>query len=247
MRVDIEKIRRKCEAAVRIAAAEFSKLPVYILFDSELPTRLHEGIGGMAWRDSDMCFRPFIQAWRGRGPCVVLSAEVWRDATTSRRVISDGVGVALHEFAHLLDDGEPEQKTWANEAGPATLPTPAEAVVLRHSPEDSSRLALYANLFAHDSNFVRVLCHMRYRCALRRIATGTLALGLHDAIAPCMSNLFDYDMSLIGELRGTSPATPYAEILKRPAPVEFRRRWNRNLDAVVSKVGGEMLANELRL
>ena len=246
MRTNLNTIRRHCQRAVRIAAPhEFGAVPIYILFDSELPADAHleAGIGGMVWSNFDLCLRPCIKKWRGRGPCLILGESTWKTAATRAHAFADTVGIALHEVSHLLADGWTPSALDDSTKALATLPTPAAAVKLHHAPSDPGRVGLYCNLYAHDSRFIRVLCHARYRAGRRGMCTGGWDVG---AYVQGLSWLLSYDADLHDEARAMEGAA-FSEILKQSPPAAFVDRWNSDLDSVVAKHGGAALAEDLYL
>lgn len=234
MRTDTDRLRRKCERAIRtVAPREFLGVPLYILFAADLPRdlRLPVGVCGRTHVHFDMALRSFIKNWRGRGPCMFID-----DPETP-------VATALHEIAHVITD---DRKPWQSPASaePEATYGPAEAVGSKCGEEPI--IVSYLNLYTHDAAFVRIIAHLRRRASVKWNAGTLPGFGFVPDVRECMSSEFRYDILLASETAGMRNAS-FAEILAAPYPPQFLERWNADIDRVVSAIGGPNLAKDLFL
>ena len=218
---------RRAEALCRqIAPLDLADLPLYIVPQSAIAAEFGnaESTYGytMAWLDWVLCDQ-LGDAWRGRGPCIVVNDIAMRE-DLGGFIEPTFLATTIHELAHVF----------ARDMRFDTVPDICsnrvifERLRLAHDvrePVPESEQARTCH--QHDQRFIRAMLHLRYRAER---CGATLARGLlaHDGPA-IFARPIDYELALQNE-QARMLDTSIRDILASPSPPAFSRLWAEELE-----------------
>jgi len=106
-----DELRSEALHACRLAAPELADLPIYVVFNHELPSSVFgagfDGLCGFTGPHVDLAISAHLaNGWLGRGPAAILYGErILRNLVDpAREAVSAIQEVAIHEICHVLSD-----------------------------------------------------------------------------------------------------------------------------------------------
>jgi hypothetical protein len=203
-----------------VAGRDLDGMPLYILLQSEVADVMGEAnfSDGYTTPNLDLNLRSCIgDAWRGRGPCMVLNDVSIADEHFPEDVDFVAFSTVLHELAHILDRPEPVDLQ--------TLPTDDriefETLVIANAVQHEYR-PLPVAYYGHEDAFIRIVLHLHYRATVAGVKTipNLLCAGRRYGL----SHAHRYMESLGDEPAAMADMT-FQDITQVPPPAEFSELW----------------------
>lgn len=210
----------------QIAPLDLAGLPLYILPQSALAAEFGnaEATYGYTMSWLDWVLRDQIgDAWRGRGPCIVVNDIAMRE-DLSRFVEPTFLATTIHELAHVFE------RDMRFDAVPDLCSNRVifERLRLAHDLREPVPESEQAKTFhQHDQRFIRAMLHLRFRAER---CGATLARGVLAHNGPAVfARPIDYELALENEPEHMLDVSIRA-ILASPPPPGFSRLWAEELE-----------------
>jgi hypothetical protein len=241
--VPLDELRGEAEWLCRkVAGRDLWGVPLYIRFQSELPTARGRHLHGCTGPNLDLLFRPHVgrRNWFGRGPamliCDVAKADGLRKSAapvyaahpgdtdlTDRAVASlfrrAVLQTAVHELAHVANGTRPDPKRRAKPAEVEALAKWIDRVIRRPASGDVPDAPPFES---HGGPWVRLALHFAHRA---RAAGVPLC---PDRVAKCdqygLSPTADY-LAALGDEPDRLAGLGMNELAATRAPAAFSALW----------------------
>lgn len=203
-----------------VAGRDLAGLPLYILLQSEVADVMgpENFSDGYTTPNLDLNLRSVIgEAWKGRGPCMVVNDVSIADEHFPEDVDVVAMSTVLHELAHILDRPSPVDL----QSLPSEDRIEFETLVISNAARHEHR-PLPTPYFGHEEQFIRIALHLQFRAALVGVVTipNLLCAGRRYGL----SHAHRY-MEAIGDEPADMLQVPFAEITRTPPPESFTHLW----------------------